>query len=563
MKRRLLLSVAALAIGAGLLVTAAVAAPSSKAPTKANGKASAARVGGTLRINLQSDTDYVDPALAYYQISWQFEYVTCAKLLNYPDKPAPAGNQLQPELATSMPRVSSDGKTYTFTVKSGAQAYKFNTGQTVTARSVAYSFQRDLNPKMQSPAASFLTDILAGADAYNSGKASSVSGIAVKGNTITFRLLKASPDFLARIAMPFFCAVPSNLPIVPEGVHSLPGAGPYYVASWTPNRQIVLKRNPNYKGPRPHNYDNIAYTVGVDLNASLLQIKQGAADYAADGLAPAAYADLGSTYGVNKTQFWVNPTLSFRYLAMNTSRPLFANVKARQAVSYAIDRPTLIRNRGKYAGVRTDQYIPPGLGGFVKNQSVKTGAAGYPLVGANPAKAKAAAGSSIPANATAVLYTCNAGVCPTNAQVIQYNLKQIGMNVDIKQFARGVQFQKEGVKGEPFDIAYEGWIADYADPFDFINILLDGRTIHETNNVNFSYFNNAAYNKKMDAAASLSGSARYAAYGRLNIDLAKNQSPLAAWVNDTQRDFFSSHVSPKCVVYQPVYTMDLAALCQK
>ena len=53
--------------------------------------------------------------------------------------------------------------------------------------------------------------------------------------------------------MPFFCAIPSNLPINPQGVHALPGAGPYYVASRTPNRQLVLKRNPNYKGPRPHN----------------------------------------------------------------------------------------------------------------------------------------------------------------------------------------------------------------------------------------------------------------------------------------------------------------------
>ena len=119
------------------------------------------------------------------------------------------------------------------------------------------------------------------------------------------------------------------------------------------------------------------------------------------------------------------------------------------------------------------------------------------------AKAKAAAGTSIPSNATAVLYTCNAGVCPTNAQVFQYNLKQLGLNVDIKQFARGVQFQKEGTKGEPFDIAYEGWIADYADPFDFINILLDGRTIHETNNINFSYFNNAATTRRWSCPVTL------------------------------------------------------------
>ena len=45
-----------------------------------------------------------------------------------------------------------------------------------------------------------------------------------------------------------------------------------------------------------------------------------------------------------------------------------------------------------------------------------------------------------------------------------------------------------------------GWFADYPDPYDFINILLDGRTIAAKNNVNVSYFNVPAYQKKMDAA---------------------------------------------------------------
>ncbi len=67
----------------------------------------------------------------------------------------------------------------------------------------------------------------------------------------------------------------------------------------------------------------------------------------------------------------------------------------------------------------------------------------------------------------------------------------------------------------------------------------------------------------MQDAAKLSGSARYSSYAKLDIDLAKNQAPLQSWTFDTQRDFFSSKVDPKCVTYQPVYTMDLAALCLK
>ena len=59
-------------------------------------------------------------------------------------------------------------------------------------------------------------------------------------------------------------------------------------------------------------------------------------------------------------------------------------------------------------------------------------------------------------------------------QIVQFNLKQIGLDVEIKQFARAVQIEKEGTRGEPFDITTEGWIADYADPYDFINVLLTG-----------------------------------------------------------------------------------------
>src|SRR5436190_12548222 len=85
--------------------------------------AGGAKKGGTAHFNLATDTDYIDPALAYYEISWQFEYATCAKLLNYPDTSGAAGSQLQPEVAQSLPTISADGKTYTFTVRSG---FKFS-----------------------------------------------------------------------------------------------------------------------------------------------------------------------------------------------------------------------------------------------------------------------------------------------------------------------------------------------------------------------------------------------------------------------------------------------------
>ncbi len=523
----------------------------------ATGETTGAVQGGTAKFNLQSDTDYIDPALAYYSVSWGFEYATCAKLLNYPDKAGAAGSQLQPEVATSMPQVSADGKTYTFTIKDG---YKFSppSNETITAATFKHVIERDLNPKMASPASSFMSDI-AGAQAYLDGKATSISGITAEGNKLTITLTDVAPDFLARIAMPFFCALPTNTPVTPNGLKGpVPSAGPYYVASYDPNRSIVLKRNPNYTGDRPHNLDTITYDVGVNPNQTVLQIKKNEVDWAADGVPPSSNAELGETYGPDsqaakdgKQQYFVNPILSFRYLALNTSRPTFQNEKLRQAVNYALDRRALLVQRGAFGGQATDQYLPPGIPGYEKVDV-------YPLGQPDTAKAKQLAGST---GGTAVMYTCNESPCPESAQIIQNNLKAIGLNVDVQQFARAVQFKKEGTKGEPFDIAFEGWQADYADPFDFINVLLSGKTIRASNNNNFSYFNDPAWNKKMEDASKLAGEKRYSAYGQLDLDLVQGPAPLAAWGNDNERNFFSSHVG--CQLFQPVYGMDIAALCAR
>jgi ABC-type transport system substrate-binding protein len=523
----------------------------------ANGEAPASGKvqGGTAHFNLNTDTDFVDPALAYYQISWQFEYATCAKLLNYPDRAGAAGSQIVPEVAASLPTVSPDGKTYTFTIRKG---FKFSppSNQPVTAKTFQFVINRDLNPKMQSPGAQFVSDIV-GAEAVLNGKAKTASGVVVNGDKLTIHLTKKAPDFLSRISMPFFCAVPTNTPINSNGVQTVPSAGPYYVASWTPKRQLVLKRNPNYTGNRPHNLDKIVYTIGVPLEATALEVQKGDADYAADGLPPSVQAQLGEKFGpgspaakAGHQQYFVNPTLSFRYLALNTTRPLFQNVNLRKAVNYAIDRRALLIQRGAYAGVPWSHYLPGGVPGSPSRQP-------YPLNAPNVTKAKSLAGSS--SHGKAVMYTCNQPPCPQQAAIVQSNLKQIGIDVDVQQFERAVQFSKEGTKGEPFDIAFEGWVADYDDPYDFINVLLNGKSIQKANNVNFSYFDDPTFNRQMEEAAGLAGPARSAAYGKLDLNIATKASPLAAWDVDNERDFFSKRMG--CQLYHPVYTMDIAALC--
>lgn len=550
--RRSITSLLLASAGTALLAAAGCGGSGS---TSAGDTTSAAKRGGTIRINLASDTDYTDPALAYYSVSWQFEYATGLKLLNYPDRPAPEGSRLQPEASAGMPAVSSDGKTYTFTIKQG---FRFSppSQERVTAESFKRALERVLSPSMQSPGAPFVMDI-AGAAAFRDGTARSLAGVVVKGDTLTISLVDVAPDFLARLAMPFFSAVPASTPANPAGERQIPSAGPYYIEKWVPKRELVLARNPHYGGDRSALADRFVYTVGVNPAQGLLQIEKGEADYAADGLPAPAHAELGAKYGPGspaarkgRQQYFVNPTLAFRYLALNTSRPLFSDVRLRQAVNFSLDRAALIRQRGAYAGRATDQYLPYSLDGF-------TDAGIYPLAHPDVERARQLAGSG--KRRRAVLYTCSEAPCPQTAQIIQANLKAIGIDVTIRQFERAIQYQRQGIRGEPFDIAYDGWQADYADPYDFINVLLDGTRIRKANNVNFSYFDDPSFTEKMHAAARLAGDRRLQAYGMLDIELARDAAPLAAWVNDNDRDFFSARIG--CQVYSPVYAMDIAALC--
>jgi ABC-type oligopeptide transport system substrate-binding subunit len=160
---------------------------------------------------------------------------------------------------------------------------------------------------------------------------------------------------------------------------------------------------------------------------------------------------------------------------------------------------------------------------------------------------------------TAVLYTCNQAPCPQLAQIIKTDLKAIGVEVQIKQFPIGVMYQKAGRKGARFDIISEGWVADYPDPFDFLNLLFSGGQIHRENTYSLSYLDNAVYNEKLAAAARLSGARRYRVYSELADELARKVAPAIAYETDTSRDFFSARVG--CQRYQPIYGMDIAALC--
>jgi ABC-type transport system substrate-binding protein len=281
------------------------------------------------RWQLDTDIDYVDPALAYYVISWQLERATCARLVNYPDAAGDAGRRLQPEIALAMPTVSPDGLTYTFTLRTD---YTFSppSNAPVTAADFKYALERLLTPAMASPGQAFFSDIVGAADML-AGRATTLSGVAVDGNTLRITLVRPAGDFLARLTMPFACPLPPTVPISPSGISApVPSAGPYYIDSWVPKNSLHLARNPNYHGPRPSFFDEFAVSIGLPLATIRLNVESGAADYGP--VPPSAHADLAALYGpgsaaaaAGRQRWFANSSAAIRYLALNHDRPLFGS----------------------------------------------------------------------------------------------------------------------------------------------------------------------------------------------------------------------------------------------
>src|SRR2546425_571098 len=282
--RRLLVSSLLLGLAAGLFVFTAVAATSTRDAPQAN--RDAVQEGGMLVIGAP-DFDFIDPALAlprnppFSVASWPVEDATCALLLRYPAGPPPAVSyRLVPEVV--------------------------------------------------------------GAAAVQKGSAPTASGVRVAGNRLIVRLTKRVPDFPARMTMPYFCPVPADLPIDPEGVSApLPGSGPYYIAEFVRGSRVVLERNRYYRGTRPHHLDGMVVQVGDSSSTTTRKVETGEADI--DLLVSIqGVAELGAKYGVNNKRYFSIPSPSVFYVVMNTSGSLFKNnVKLRQAVNFAIDRTAL------------------------------------------------------------------------------------------------------------------------------------------------------------------------------------------------------------------------------
>ena len=196
--------------------------------------------------------------------------------------------------------------------------------------------------------------------------------------------------------------------------------------------------------------------------------------------------------------------------------------------------------------------LPPGISGY-RDVSI------YPAR-ANVARAKARLAGR---TGKLTLYTSQGPPTEEQAQIIQQSLKRVGIDVTVKRFPFGVLLGRIGNPKEPYDMILIGWFADYADPYDFIDILLNGKHISPRNNLaNIALFDDPKFNRQMDAASSLTGDARYAAYASLDERIMREAAPWVPINNPNVREFVSARVG--CYVYVPAFQlMSLAVACLK
>jgi peptide/nickel transport system substrate-binding protein len=516
-------------IALAFTTAAALLSAGSSAPSRAEPHAAE-----VLRISLV-DFDYVDPALGYSTGSWAIAGLTCARLMRYLDRPGRAGSRIVPEVAAGWPHVSKDRKTYTFTIRRG---FRFSSGAPITARSFVRAFERLRDPAQASPIGEYARDI------------ASVRG---RGRLLIVRLKRPLADMPQRMTMPFFCPVPASLPVDPEGIRTIPGSGPYRVARWDPGRRLVVERNRFYRGDRPHRMPRFDVYLDDDPLEVAAKIERGERDWGELFYAPAlaeTFVRLHRRYGVNRGRYFVSPSSLTHSLRFNTDRGIFrANARLRRAVNYALDRKGLLATLGPGYGAATDQYLPPVVPGF---RDVRI----YPAKRSLAAARRLARGAR--RDGEVVMYVIE-GLRPlTIAQKVEQDLARIGLKVRVKAFVRTEYFQRLGTPSEPWDLIYDPWQPEYVDPYDVLNVRLSRG----------SQFNPAPlraprYEAALAAASRLNGRARYRAYGRLDVELALDLAPMAAFAYAYDHNLVAPRVGCAFVNATSPGALDLAAMCLK
>ncbi|MGV9252223.1 peptide ABC transporter substrate-binding protein [Streptomyces sp. NPDC003697] len=404
-----------------------------------------------------------------------------------------ADGKVDPALATSK-EVSKDGKTWTFKIKEGT---KFTNGETVDAQ----SFIRGWNRVAQNVAASDVAYHMAGIEGFEdvqSGKAESMSGLsAPDANTLQVKLSAPDFEFYIKTTHTVFSPVPKVAGNAKNKTYNEApiGNGPFKMqGKWEHNKSITLVRNDDY-GLTKAKLDKVQIDILNSANGVTLEyqgFESGQYDWARmptpqQPAAKAKYEPQGE---------WLQQdTNGMNYLMPITENAPLNTAKARQAISYAIDRDAIIK--GVFQGMQTKSttILPPAFADVYQKGLCA------PCAKQDKAKAKQLAAESglKPGTTIELGYNTGAG----HEEWIQAVKQQLEDVLGVKVKSTGKPFAEllaDQQKPKATGLYRFAWGADYPTPDNFLYPLLDTASINKDASGKVTGDNRGRYsNKAFDA----------------------------------------------------------------
>ena len=435
-----------------------------------------------LKINLASEPAKVDPALNS-SVDGACLAVNMFEGLYTYDKD---GN-LQPALAENT-EISEDGMTYTFTLRDGL---KWSDGTDLTAKDFEYAWKRAAAPETAADYGYMFDAIAKNADGALDVVASE------DGKTLTVKLVAPCAYFLDLAAFPAYLPVPQAQVEAAAGWETNPGAwaaeagfvtnGAYTMTSWKHEESMVLTKNDNYWRADEVTIPEIDLMLSADDTAIFSAYNSGDLDFA-DTVPTNEIASI-----MDNPDFHVIDNLGTYYAAFNVNSPIFEGktvdqaIAMRKAFAILIDRPYIVETVGQTGQKVATSYIPAGMadgngGTFKENGAYKfpVGDGYYPEEVQDAAIDEAIAlleyagfkfedgklSAETPLNIT---YLTNDGTAHIGvAQIMQQDFAEIGINMTIDKREWNV-FLDERKQGN-FDFAREGWLADFNDPINMLEM---------------------------------------------------------------------------------------------
>lgn len=485
--------------------------------------------GGTLTVLNQGGINHLDPARLYTSGGGNLPSLLFRTLTTRNRQPGEAGTKPAPDLATDLGTPSDGAKTWTYHLRDGIQ---FEDGTPITAADVKYGIERSFAPELPG-GAPYLRDWLDGAASYQ-GPYKQPDGITSietpDEKTIVFKLSKPEGDFPFLATATQFAPVPKAKDTGVDYEKHPISSGPYQVESYEPKKSLVLVRNTHWSTKidelRYACPDRIEVTSGLDSAVINQRIVAGAGQDAnavtTDAVVgPEQLAQLGTGSELDK-RVTRGEFPSTTYLAFNTKKAPFDNQKVREALSYAINRTSVVNALGGSAVVgASTTFLPPQKAlGYQPYDYFPAGDTG------NPEQAKkvlAEAGLSNLSIDLAYENDDSEGIGPKVASAIQEAFKQAGVTVKLTAIDTATYRDVTGKPATQPGLSLATWGADWPSGGPFLIPIFDGRQIITAGgNFNQAQYDDPEVNKEIDAINALTDPAAAAArWGALDAKLGK------------------------------------------